>query len=188
MFLFVLLSGCAGVGTTPAPVEDRSAPGETGKQPDSTAISREQAGSADAATTAELANVPQPAQPELSKSANQQALSTTPDEPVVLAVLDEAETLASKGDMPRAMASLERGIRIKPKDPWLWHQLSVLKLRDRQWLDAVAMAKKSNSLAGNNQQLLASNWMIIAEAKEALGELSASRAAQRRAEQYSGGR
>lgn len=178
------LSACAGVDTARAPVEDRGraqtpdtaeSPTDTGEPVEATAIDP---------ATASMERVPS----ENPAPADETRAPAGPVEPVVLAALDEAETLAARGDNSRAMASLERGIRIKPKDPWLWHQLSVLKLRSGQWLDAIAMAGKSNSLAGDNRQLLSGNWMVIAEAREARGELPEAEAARRKAEAYASNR
>lgn len=178
------LSACAGVDTTRAPVEDHS----RAQTPD-TPESSKGTGEPDEATATAPAPVPvNPVPGEHPAQADDSQMPAGPVEPVVLAALDEAETLAARGDNSRAMASLERGIRIKPKDPWLWHQLSVLKLRSGHWLDAIAMAGKSNSLAGDNRQLLSGNWMVIAEAREARGELPEAEAARRKAEAYASDR
>lgn len=171
------LSACAGVDTTRAPVEDhsRAQTPDTAEPDEATAVA-----------PVPVSMDPVPGEHPVQADDNQ--MPAGPVEPVVLAALDEAETLAARGDNSRAMASLERGIRIKPKDPWLWHQLSVLKLRSGQWLDAIAMAGKSNSLAGDNRQLLSGNWMVIAEAREARGELTEAEAARQKAEAYASNR
>ena len=178
------LSACAGIEPARAPVEDRGR-----AQTSDTAESSTDAGEPGEATAIDPATAStEPAPAEDPVQADNTQMPAGPVEPVVLATLDEAETLAARGDNSRAMASLERGIRIKPKDPWLWHQLSVLKLRSGNWLDAIAMAGKSNSLAGDNRQLLSGNWMVIAEAREARGEQSEAEAARRKAEAYSSDR
>jgi len=166
------LSACSGLQTAPAPVEDRVETKPSASLPAETAVTAAEAGSREHSAISEPVDSP-----------NNGALQAE-TEPVVLAVLDEAETLAANGKTQHAIASLERGIRIKPKDPWLWHQLSVLKLRTREWLDAISIAEKSNSLAGSNDQLLIGNWLVIADANEALGNLAAAEKARQMAEKF----
>ncbi|MDX1519078.1 MAG: hypothetical protein R3318_03070 [Gammaproteobacteria bacterium] len=177
------LVACGGVQTSPAPVEDRG---------DTTTVDQQRG-------SPERIKVPpvSPAEENVSGVADGtdtatdlpvKATDATVDSeagPVVLAFLDEAETLAASGDSQRAIASLERGIRIKPKDPWLWHQLGVMKLRTGEWLDAISIAEKSNSLAGNNRQLLIGNWLVIADANESLGNPEKAKSARQMAEKIS---
>lgn len=91
-------------------------------------------------------------------------------EPIVLAMLNKAEKHMAVGELDQAIASLERAARIKPKDPWLWHAMAVLRLQTQEWNEAINLAQKSISLSGEEQNLLAGNWQIILDAKKALGD------------------
>lgn len=91
-------------------------------------------------------------------------------QPVVLALLKQAEEETANGNSQQAIATLERGIRIQPKDPWLWHQLGVLRLKQKQWQKAIVMAEKSLSLAQGHQNLISANWQIIATARRGMGD------------------
>ena len=166
------LAACSGIQSVPAPVEDRAEKKPVESFPAETAVTATETESREHAA--------------ISEPVENQNNGTLPaeTEPVVLALLDEAETLAAHGKTQHAIASLERGIRIKPKNPWLWHQLSVLKLRTREWLDAISIAEKSNSLARSNDQLLKGNWLVIADANEALGNLAAAEKARQMAENF----
>ncbi len=161
--------------TAPAPVEERAGAATTAPQPAAAPVD-DGAGTVTRETPVEdIAGDPVPV------TAADSASGPDPAEPVVLAFLDEAESLAADGKTGHAIASLERGIRVKPRDPWLWHQLGVLKLRAGQWLDAISIAEKSNSLAGDNRELIRGNWLVIADANEALGNLAAAEKARRMA-------
>lgn len=170
--MLVGLAACSGLQTVPAPVEDRIEKKPVESLPVEAADTVPEAGSREHSAISEPVNI------------QSDVPLQTETEPVVLAVLDEAETLAAHGKTQHAIAALERGIRIKPKDPWLWHQLSVLKLRTREWLDAISIAEKSNSLAGNHNQLLRGNWLVIAEANEALGNPAAAAKARQMAGKF----
>ena len=95
----------------------------------------------------------------------------------VVALLDDADQYAATGRHEQAVASLERALRIEPKNPLLWHKLSRLRLDEKNWKQALALAKKSNVLAAGNKTLQAENWKIIAQSLQKLGdEASAAKA------------
>lgn len=90
--------------------------------------------------------------------------------PAVIALLDDANQYAVSGKRQEAVASIERAIRIEPKNPLLWHKLGQIHLQQGQWEQAIAMAKKSNVLATGNRPLQVENWMIVARARDAMGD------------------
>ena len=122
--------------------------------------------------------------PVLETPVEEQAV-TVPEEnalpeksnPAVVALLDNADQYAAAGQNSRAVASLERAIRIDPKNPVLWHKLGYLHLQEKNWVQAIAMAKKSNVLAVHDRSLQARNWQIIASARESLGDTEGSQQA-----------
>ncbi len=81
----------------------------------------------------------------------------------VLALENDVEGQMKTGNYNDAVGSLERAIRIQPKNPELWHVLAEVRLRQRQPGLAEDLAKKSNLLAKSNAALIRSNWAIIAE-------------------------
>ena len=92
------------------------------------------------------------------------------DSPAVVALLDDADQYVVSGKKQEAVASIERALRIEPKNPVLWNRLGQLRLQNGEWEQAIAMAKKSNVLATGNRSLQADNWMIIAKARDAQGD------------------
>lgn len=90
--------------------------------------------------------------------------------PAVVALLDDADQYSSSGKKQEAIATIERALRIEPKNPVLWHRLGQLRLQEGNYDQAVAMAKKSNVLADKNPSLQYDNWIIIAKAKDAMGD------------------
>lgn len=104
--------------------------------------------------------------------------------PAVVALLDQARNQARVGEGEQAAASLERALRIEPRNPWLWHRLAVLRLQQRYWDQAVDLANRSNSLAAGNPRLLGGNWQVIAEALAARGDASGAAQARERSRSY----
>jgi Tfp pilus assembly protein PilF len=92
----------------------------------------------------------------------------------VVALLDDADRNSAAGRREQAIASLERALRIEPKNPLPWHKLSRLRLEEKNWKQALALAKKSNVLAAGNKVLQAENWKIIAQASAALGDATSA--------------
>jgi tetratricopeptide (TPR) repeat protein len=90
-------------------------------------------------------------------------------ESVIIALLDDAKRLSNKGQSEKAAATIERALRVEPKNALLWHRLAAVRMQQQKWQQAIAMARKSNALAANNSQLKSDNWAVIAAAYDRLG-------------------
>lgn len=85
------------------------------------------------------------------------------------------------GKYTGAAATLERALRIAPRDAIIWQQLAVVRLRQQKWRLALNMAAKSNALAGDKRPVRQNNWRIMAEAYRALGNTAKANDAMQRA-------
>lgn len=101
--------------------------------------------------------------------------------PAVIALLDKAHADASAGQLPSATATLERALRIEPRNPVLWQELALVKLQSGDYAQAENFAVRSNSWAGTNKRLQARNWRIISEARALRGNNDGAQAAMERA-------
>jgi predicted Zn-dependent protease len=106
--------------------------------------------------------------------------------PAVLALLGNAQSQQQAGNYEQAAAALERALRLEPRNAMLWHRLAQVRLRQGQWRNAIDFAAKSNSLAGGERKLQASNWLVIAQAKERQGDREGAQAARARVEATGG--
>lgn len=86
--------------------------------------------------------------------------------PAVIALLDDTELNVSRGNPEAAAGSLERALRMEPKNPWLWHRLAELKLGQGHWRLAIALAQKSNSLSADHPALRRANADLIKRAEK----------------------
>lgn len=168
----LLLAGCAGVKTQlTEPVPGPAEPPEQG-------------------ISAELPAAETPAMPgavtePVTRGEGAQAVPIAPisGNRAVIALLDRAHQDAGAGRPEAAGASLERALRIEPRNPWLWHELAQLRLVQGQYAQAVSLAQKSNSFSRRDRHLQALNWRLIGQARVAQGNPVAGRAALRRAEE-----
>ncbi|MBI5889231.1 MAG: tetratricopeptide repeat protein [Nitrosomonadales bacterium] len=99
----------------------------------------------------------------------------------VIALLDRAQTDNAAGKRDAAGASLERALRIEPRNPWLWHELAQLRLAQGQYAQAITLARKSTSFAGRERRVQALNWKVIANARVAQGDSAGAEDAFKRA-------
>jgi Tfp pilus assembly protein PilF len=91
--------------------------------------------------------------------------------------MDSARADAAAGNLTNAAASLERALRIEPRNPRLWQELARVRLKQGQYAQAESVAARSNSWAGDDKGLRAENWRLIAEARRARGDAEGAQAA-----------
>jgi tetratricopeptide (TPR) repeat protein len=114
----------------------------------------------------------EPAPPPVSRSENV----------AVAGLMESARTDAAAGKLSTAAASIERALRIEPRNPRLWQELARVRLQQTEYAQAESMAARSNSFAGSDNALRAENWRLIAQAREARGDPDGARTARDAAE------
>ena len=88
----------------------------------------------------------------------------------VIALLDRARLDTEAGQREAAGASLERALRIEPRNGWLWNELAQLRIAQGKYAQAVMLAHKSMSFARSEPRLQALNWRLIGNARVAQGD------------------
>jgi Tfp pilus assembly protein PilF len=106
--------------------------------------------------------------------------------PAVVALLETAEQQANAGDLEAASASLERAIRIDPRNAVLWYHLATVRLSQGDAQAAEQLAVKSNSLAPGNSVQQSRNWQLIARARRAQDNEKGAAVADQRARELAG--
>ena len=104
--------------------------------------------------------------------------------PAVERLMASARADEAASRLGSAEATIERALRIAPRDPRLWQQLARIRLQQGEYRQAESLAARSNTWAGGDNALRAENWSLIAQARDALGDSAGARAAQRNAERY----
>jgi hypothetical protein len=92
--------------------------------------------------------------------------SFAPLSPVVGALVIAANQNADKGNVGSATTTIERAIRIEPRNPILFYKLAVLRMKESKPRLAEDLAKKSALLAGKDKNLKKHSWLLIAKARE----------------------
>jgi len=154
-FLLVLLAACA--AQTPAPVVT---PSSSPSPPPSSS--------------------PVPAEP----SAPPVLRPATRETGAVASLMDSARADTAGGRLANAAATLERALRIEPRNPRLWSELARVRFQQRDYAQAESTALRSESWAGTDNLLRADNWRLIAAAREARGNSDGARQAREAASRF----
>lgn len=170
-----LLAGCSGFASkqAPAPVYgkiDRSANKEKKSSVDT-----------DPYQTTQIKAVQDPV---ILKQQDLAVNSQPKSSSVVVALLSEADSSYKQGNLDESVATIERALRIEPRNALLLHKLAALRLQQGQPDLAENLAKKSELLAEGNAQLKKQNWLLIAEARKQMGNLAGAEEARKKASQY----
>ena len=106
---------------------------------------------------------------------------TTSTRGAVVALLERADVYHSAGDSGNEAATIERALRIDPRNAGLWSRLAATRLTQGQARQAEQLALKSNALSAGDRRLQARNWALVAKARWALNDSAGARSAERKA-------
>lgn len=93
-----------------------------------------------------------------------------PMSPVVKRLAQNAGDQRRVGNWAGAANSLERALRIEPRNGRLWSRLAQVHHDQKSWKKAIQLAAKSNTLSGGDSNLLRQNWVLMANSYDALGD------------------
>lgn len=150
LLLALLLGGCATSSTTGGTAEE----------------------SAPEATT-EIGAEDQSTSPRGEQSPAEAAARPSPDG-ATLALLNQSERAAEGGSVDEALSYAERAVRIDPRRADLWTHLATLELLNEDPATAIRYARKALALASDRPDWTRDAWLVIADAKEAMGDDAAA--------------
>lgn len=98
----------------------------------------------------------------------------------VLSLLRSAQSSRAAGQYGQAAGSLERALRIEPRNYFVWSTLADTYLRQKSYDQAESVAQKSNSLGRGNVYVEQENWRVIRDARTGSGNAAGAAEAQAR--------
>jgi Flp pilus assembly protein TadD len=101
--------------------------------------------------------------------------------PAAGTLASQAEQQRQTGDYAGAAATLERSLRIAPREAYLWNRLARVRMEQGLSAQAGQLASRSNDLAGAQSTIKQDNWRIIAESRRRAGDSTGAGDAERRA-------
>ena len=84
----------------------------------------------------------------------------------VKVLLDDARKAVQENRLDKAASSLERAVRLEPRNASIWYDLAQIRLHQKNYAAAEQMANKSISFT-KNEDLIKRNRQIIAAAQSA---------------------
>lgn len=87
-----------------------------------------------------------------------------------------ARAQVAKGDLDAASATLDRALRIEPRNPLLWIELGRLRLEQKQPKQAESYGRKALALATGDRRAQSQANALLAEALKAQGRNQEARA------------
>lgn len=84
----------------------------------------------------------------------------------VIALMQKAQEQSKAGKNAAAGATIERALRIDPKNPALWYNLALVKYTLGECASVINLAKKSNSFLADKHQLAHKNRQLISECRK----------------------
>lgn len=110
--------------------------------------------------------------------------ATVPLSPAVGALVLAAAQNSQNGDLDSAAASIERAIRIEPRNATLFYKLALLRLKQSKPHLAEDLAKKSALLASTDNTLKKHCWLLIAHAREIQQDFAGAKEAREKADSF----
>ncbi|MDD5275274.1 MAG: hypothetical protein PHR16_04245 [Methylovulum sp.] len=132
----------------------------------------------------EATEVPQPTMAPPPPPPFEPLQSFAPLSPGVGALVLAANKTAGQGDINSATTTIERAIRIEPRNATLFYKLALLRLKQSKPRLAEDLAKKSALLASGDKQLKKHSWLLIARARDMQNNPEGAKEARAKADQF----
>ncbi len=128
-------------------------------------------------------------QPQVSEPAEPSPRSSSPSyqdagerlSPAAMSLVREAESLLAQGNVPAAIARLERAQRIAPRSAEVYFKLSEAYVASNQLGTAEQFTLKGLSLAGSDTRMQRAGWLLLADIRRARGNVAGADQAEARA-------
>lgn len=96
--------------------------------------------------------------------------SYTPTTGPAASLYASAQEAMTRGNYQQAEITLERALRIEPRNAHYWHTMAQIKYEQQAYSQAVHLCSKSNSFARGNSELTRINNSLKEKAQHKLGQ------------------
>jgi hypothetical protein len=107
-----------------------------------------------------------------------------PQTPAVGSLVMAANEESQGGNLDSAVSSIERAIRIEPRNAALYYKLAVLRLKQSKPRLAEDLARKAALLAVNDNNLKKHSWLLVANARDLQNNIDGAKKAKAEADKY----
>lgn len=183
----LVLAGCSVSGVNSVAIEDRSINGSSANKPRSVVTQSEQVevtaldirpsfkASDNASDIVNTEVSSQPKAPEIAQAAQK---------PATVALLNTASYQTNNGRLRAAQSSLERALRISPKDPEVYLSLGEVHRRLGEFVQAEQITLKGIAVAAGQSTKLRKLWTALAKIRSEAGDTVGANKAFQKSESY----
>jgi tetratricopeptide (TPR) repeat protein len=103
---------------------------------------------------------------------------------VIVKLIADADESTKQGDFNIAASTLERALRIAPREAKIFNKLAYVRFKQKKWDLAENLAKKAALLAEGDKALKKKNWLLIFSIRQHKGDHKGASYALLKAKQY----
>ncbi len=107
-----------------------------------------------------------------------------PQSPAIGSLVIAANENTQGGNLDSAVSSIERAIRIEPRNATLYYKLALLRLKQSKPRLAEDLARKAALLAVNDNSLKKHSWLLVANARQLQNNVAGADKAKAEAAKY----
>ncbi|MEH6443438.1 MAG: tetratricopeptide repeat protein [Oceanospirillaceae bacterium] len=202
-FTLLVLAGCSVSGVNTVSIEDRSITGSSnggaksvieqsdnvevtalGTKPNFKAFNTQVIDEG----ISESSNVRESASGTVNAKINQQSkapeIAVSVQKPATVALLNTANYQTNNGSLRAAQSSLERALRISPKDPEVYQSLGEVHRRLGEYVQAEQITLKGIALAAGQSNKLRRLWSALAKIRSEAGDSAGANEAFQKSQSY----
>ena len=178
----LVLAGCSVSGVNTVSVEDRSINGASSVK---TQDSNAQVTALNVRPSFKASdNVNDQLEKPLDEQLKAPEVAVTKQSPATVALLNTANYQTSNGSLRAAQSSLERALRISPKDPEVYQSLGEVHRRLGEYVQAEQMTLKGIALASGQSSKLRRLWSALAKIRSESGDAAGANIAFKKSQSY----
>lgn len=185
----LVLAGCSVTGVNNVTIEDRTIQGnanspraviEQNSQVEVSAFNVRPSFKASNNSTA----VNTPINTRVSQQKKAQEVVSKAQKPATIALLNTANYQTNNGRLQAAQSSLERALRISPKDPEVYRSLGEVHRRLGEYVQAEQMLLKGIAVAAGQSNKLRKLWSALAKVRSESGDAKGANVAFQKSQSY----
>lgn len=179
-----VLAGCSAVGVNGVSIEDKSIGSENTPQ---LVVTQPEGVEVTAVTLQPTFNANDTPDVAIARASDQPKaveVATTAQKPATIALLNTASYQRDSGKLRAAQTSLERALRISPKDPEVYYSLGEIHRRLGEYIQAEQMVLKGIAVASGQSKKLKRFWGALAKIRAESGDKNGAKIALRKSQSY----
>lgn len=108
--------------------------------------------------------------PEQQRASRESIGNIAPVSPAVSNMAAKAKQHMDAQEYDKAASAIERGLRIEPRNGFLWSRLAEIRFLQKDWKQAAQLSARSNSLPNLQADIKRRNYWMMSQSYQQLGD------------------